>query len=119
MVVAIAAASIVYSHDHPCPGPCIPPPLLLPHVSCRLKQQKLGHQPWSRVEAEAKELLEKTQREAASKKEAKKEANKRAAAIAMARLKTISVGQWLQVRVCCCSCCCFLFCCCDVGPFFV
>lgn len=60
----------------------------------RLRKKQMGRRPWNRVEAEARALIEEKKQQEIARKKAKK----KAAAIATARLKTISVGQWLQVR---------------------
>eukprot|EP00750_Incisomonas_marina_P008654 INCI15571.2.p1 GENE.INCI15571.2~~INCI15571.2.p1 ORF type:complete len:426 (+),score=92.38 INCI15571.2:137-1414(+) len=59
----------------------------------RLRKKQMGRKPWNRVEAEARALIEEKKQQEIARKNAKK----KAAAIATARLKTISVGQWLQV----------------------
>jgi len=67
----------------------------------RLKQKQQARKPWNRMEADALALIEQKKLEAQQKKQAKR----RAAEIAQERLKTISVGQWLQVgaRIHCCA----------------
>ena len=58
-----------------------------------LKRKQLGRKPWSKVEAQAQAIVDAKRREV----EEKKEARRKASAIATERLKTISIGQWLQV----------------------